>query len=702
MPRAASSSKPADIRVTRRVYHPRCEFRTRFTSEISMNVKGTQPSGFFAMDDRKRWVTYHRSVSKKLEGVTSNLLAFAGNNKKTTRGQNPKTGNFFNPFKFTAYQSAIKGSDKPDFDPYYQGWLYDKLLKWQKSMAKDIVRQVHARNPDIQINADHGYPCVLLAIPKPPNEKNEKIWSRLVGMYLLAISNRLARERGINIEMVRRSSFGALRPSITDCGKSTRISLGLVPGVYANNILIDAILFTHSLLTQPDKYFNMPLILKRLENTLETYNQGLSSKKSVSLKETLWDTLWARGDSNGPSFASQFFRKEIVPEYLIDQMLLMHPEKTLEMIFRNERWCRETFAHPLARIFGAFHLNKKGQLAIDEKKLNLQTFDWYHERPVYDPAFQILLLDFALQTGMSTKNLASLRGPGLLLHHLHNYFENYLMSFFFNLPIALAAKDGFGSDSDCEASIDISDDQETLTVFSKKFITATGMRAIQMAYAIARMYLIEKHHMDTLEISFNAQNMYYETDEALTEKHSIPILVTEKRTVRGKQQCIGFFDQNHCNASQSEAPKYEFGRNDKVFVLDITSSTTKEIGKQLLSSWETRPGLEVILTVSSGLKNEQGMSDYNPYGTVRIFARSRAVCDWLYLQLVQCESAADYKHPAASHWMRRTAKAAGMTPTNAKILDVYDEYRDEYIARLLMHEKDRQIDSLVTPPAPGL
>ena len=58
--------------------------------------------------------------------------------------------------------------------------------------------------------------------------------------------------------------------------------------------------------------------------------------------------------------------------------------------------------------------------------------------------------------------------------------------------------------------------------------------------------------------------------------------------------------------------------------------------------------------------------------------------------------------PATSHWLRRAAKTAGMTPTNAQILDVYDEYRDEYIARLLMHDKDRQIDRPVAPPAPGL
>ena len=72
--------------------------------------------------------------------------------------------------------------------------------------------------------------------------------------------------------------------------------------------------------------------------------------------------------------------------------------------------------------------------------------------------------------------------------------------------------------------------------------------------------------------------------------------------------------------------------------------------------------------VSSGLKNEQAMSDYNPYGCIRIFTRDKKDLKKVYNYLVGFEEEAQYAHPQKSHILRKNAKDAGFTPTNRAIL----------------------------------
>lgn len=668
MPRA-QSSKPVAARITEQVYFPRCEFHSRFTNTLSETLIGTGTSGLFAMNKPTRWASYHRGTKKGLSGVKKGTFAFKGNQPKLENAQAPKTGNFFSPFAFEDYQSAVKGSRARILKTRKASW-YNALLKWQKDMAGDIVAKVREKNPAIRINADYGYPCVLVAIPKPAAEKNYNVWSKFVAVYVLAIANRLARERGVNIEMVRRSSFGMLRPAVADCDKSTRISLGLVPKAYAA-CLVDAIVYTHSLLTNPAP-FQMPFTSIRLEKTLAAYNEANSTDTktvAIALQPTLWESLWANGDAGNRSFATQFFRKKLVSEYLIDLILKAHPQKSVDEIFKSPRLLKQTFAIPLTTLFKAFRAvrkpNGKMALPINVDAFTLSTFNWSHNLHLDEPEFWDISRRFAQQINAPKVKTGKLC-PGFRLDGFHLFFEQYLKDFFFNPPEKLAAVDGYGSDSDCELTFVYPKDV-SLDIFGKKLITATGMRAIQLAYAACRLYLGKKHRVDALKIGFDAQDMYYETATAL-KSHAIPIPEGDERTDRGRQHAIGFFDVNHCNTSHRKGPKFPLGPHDRVFVLDTTSATTVEIHEQLLELLQTRPKLEVILTVSSGLKNEQGMSDYNPYGTVRMFARKEAHCDWMYKCLVRLEEAADYLHPATSHWLRRTAKEAGMTPTNREIM----------------------------------
>ena len=636
--------------ITDAEYFPRCEFHTRFPA-------------LFKMDNPAKWSTYHRSAFKRIVGVTQTGFHFLGNQPTKKDGMMPKTGNFYNPFAFKKYRQALtKGKSKITQSP--PAFWYDAILNRQKMIAADVVSKVRAINKKILVNSDNQYPCVLFKIPKPDAEKNINTWSQLVAIYVLAITNKLAYERGINIEMVRRSSFGCLRPAISDCDQSVRINIGLSPVDYADCV-VNAIVYTHRLFGNIDN-FKVPVVSKSLTNELDKYNKLRSPKVKITQRKYLWDTLWANGDVKNHSFASQFFRTKIVPEKLIDLIFEANLDKPIADIFASPELIKKTFATPLIRILKAIRIVDK-KISINITMDTLKEFQWENEQVVQDQEFWDFSADLAARINVPERLCQQLRN-GCRLNNFHNFFELKLKEFFFNPPKSLRSEDGYGSDSEADATYFDPDNGEVFSFYAKKLITATGMRAIQLTYAAARLYLQQEHETDSLQVSFYATGMYYETHQALSA-HPIPIVASpDELPTRGKQRNISFFDRNYCNTSHQRpvTPKPE--RNDKVFVVDTTSATTEETYEILHQLWDTKPDLEVIFTVSSGLKNEQSMADYNPYGTIRIFTKNKAIRETAYDLLTQLEDNADYQHPAASHWLRRTAKSAGMTPTNNAIL----------------------------------
>jgi hypothetical protein len=639
----------------RGIYYPRSEYHCRYPA-------------LFLMNDSSRWSTYHRSHFKRIEGEKTNAFTFLGNQKNAIAGIYPKTGCFYNPLRFKNYQKAIQPIEKTDIIQSSPASWYDRLLNQQKNMAFYIVHQIKQSDAHFLINADNHYPCILFTLPKPPAEKNPKTWSQFLLVYFIAFTNKLALERGINIEIVRRSSFGSLRPSVADCGESVRVNLGLIPHAYADCI-IEAMLHLKTLFDEP-AIFQRQFKPDALKETLQQYNETKSTPEKnidIHLKETLWDTLWAAGDSSNRSFASQFFRKAYVVEYLIDLILEASLKDSLENLIEQKD--PDVFVRPLETILSKICLDK-ARLCINIHTDSLKQYTWNKAHQIKEDTFWDLAKDFGQRLGLSLEDPVFKRLiKEQKTEDFHNCFEAWLANFAFQPAKDETVEDGYGSDSDEEVDIDI--DDEMLTIYAKKFITATGMRAIQLSYAAARMYLCDNYGIDLLNITVDTTNMYYETNEALLDKYAIPLDDTGKRKKKTLKSNLGFFDLNHCNATQNREKMNVFSTveaQDRICVLDITSSTTEEVHHALRSLWLNRPNLEIILTLSSGLKNEQNMSDYNPYGTVRIFAKDPEAMNKIYHDLISLEESADYKHPKESHLLRRTAKITGMTLTNKAIL----------------------------------
>lgn len=641
-----------------RVYFPRSEFHCRFPSLLDM-------------EDSIRWNTYHRSDFKKLEGTTKAQWKFQGNQESIKAGMYPKIGNFYNPFYFKPYKKALQPIKKAKSTSEPALW-YDRLLTYQKEMASYVVKQVKEKAPDFRINADNNYTCVLFSLTKPLNEKNSKIWSQFLSVYLIALANTLAYERGINIEMVHRSSFGSLRPSVAECGESIRVNLGLTPKPYADCV-IDAIFYLQKIFDNPEA-FEIPFESAALTKTLTNYNNQNSTEKknsqkkknvNIHLKATLWDTLWAAGDSSNRSFASQFFRTSVVTEYLVDSIQSRCLQKPLSTLFENKKAYTEAFVTPLTNVLKRIKMNNKS-LSIQCKTDDLKSYQWKKAEPVEDEDFWTLAQELAEQLETPKKEINTLIDEKIT-EDFHSRFEALVANFIFQPVANNSVTDGNGSDSEEEGELEING--EAQTVHAKKMITATGMRAIQLIHAISRKYLHDEYKIDPSFLTFSASQMYYETDEALS-KHPIPIKSIHEKNKKRIQTNVGFFDVNHCNTTH-EIMHDEISlidKRDRICAIDVTSATTQEIREILVRLYEERPNLELILTISSGLKNEQAMGDYNPYGTVRVFSKNDKSLDTIYSDLVELEKKAGYLHPKESHLIRKTAKLAGLTPTNASIL----------------------------------
>lgn len=645
---ASGTIKP----VRDRVYLPRSEFHCRYPSLLDLT-------------DPVRWTTYHRSDFKKIEGATKDQFKFQGNQESITTGMYPKTGNFYNPFHFTSYKKALKPVKKALTISEPALW-YDRLLVQQKNMAAYVVKQVKERDPDILINADNDYTCALFSLPKPKGEKNPKIWSQFLSVYLIAFANTLAHERGINIEMVHRSSFGCLRPSVADCGESVRVNLGLTPKPYADCV-VDAILYLQKF-AKNQKAFKIPFQSVALTNTLNNYNKIKSTKTkpvNIQLKDTLWNTLWAPGDSSNKSFASQIFRKSVVKECLVDLIQNACLAQPLEDLFEDKKAYSKAFIEPLKKVLQSIKLNGKS-LSIQLDCEDLKSYEWGAAQNVEDDEFWALAGEMAEQLGATKREVATLIKKQKT-EDFHSCFEAWVANFIFQPKEDNSVEDGNGSDSEEEGELEVKG--ESQTVHAKKIITATGMRAIQLIHAVSRKYLHDKYQIDPLYLTFTASQMYYETDEALS-KHPIPIDYVHEKTKKRVQTNVGFFDINHCNTTHEEMADEIalIDKKDRICAIDVTSATTREINETLVRLYEQRPNLELILTISSGLKNEQAMGDYNPYGTVRIFSKNRDSLNEIYDDLVELEEQSGYLHPKESHLIRKSAKLAGMTPTNASIL----------------------------------
>lgn len=450
------------------VYLPRCAYYTHFPSFFEKNSDS--------------YNTYHRSAEKKLKNVKNNQFAFKGNQSAMTSGMSPKTGNFYNPFHFPDYKNAVIPEEIAPSNTAKAFW-YDKLLNFLKANAKSVVESL-PETDNFKINQDHDYPCVLFSITQPGRlEKNIKIWTHFISIYFIAIANKLANERGINIETVRRSSFDTIRPSVAECGQSLRVSLGLSPKSY-HQCVIDTINYL-KILFENSTVFDIPADPKQtLSKVISKYNN--IKKSNIQLKNTLWETLWANADSGNRSFVTQIFRREHVVNVIIDDILNAMGEHSIKDIFSSDELKKSCFARPMVSYLENL-ICVKDVLTTNYTDKELQAFQWKKTVKFKNNPFWLLIREFGKAIHANPLEIEEICQTKRNYGELYHYLESWLINFNFHPRKYQDVTDGYGSDSDTEANLLISN--QTQKIYAKKFITATGMRTIQLSYACAKRFL---------------------------------------------------------------------------------------------------------------------------------------------------------------------------------------------------------------------
>lgn len=189
-----------------------------------------------------------------------------------------------------------------------------------------------------------------------------------------------------------------------------------------------------------------------------------------------------------------------------------------------------------------------------------------------------------------------------------------------------------------EAAITRFECNEEDECFHAELIVSTGMRAINLAHFCAMFWTRAEER--------NTNYMYYETAGAIktidvfkeSKMHMSP---KEKKifneTVPCMQKTVRFIDLNHCVSSgdvkknkvilDNILEKNVKKNNEKLIIFDYTSATSMEVNEAINKFIKH---VDVIILVSSGLKNEQLGADTNPYGTIRIITILKNELESLY------------------------------------------------------------------------
>jgi|GEM_PF-5276148 len=267
----------------------------------------------------------------------------------------------------------------------------------------------------------------------------------------------------------------------------------------------------------------------------------------------------------------------------------------------------------------------------------------------------------------------------------------------------------WGSDSETE----VPDFVKTKTIFAKKVIVANGMLSINLSYYAARsaIYLVsaikemeedddlddvfDSHRngmtVDSGKVTINCNNTYFETISGNPKKPLCLDAATDPpRQRKNAKADILVFDLNSFKADfiaqKADLSEQLEVTKPMVVVLDHTSSTTDEIRHAIKTIYAVHPGVSLVLLITSGLKNEQGGGDNNPYGKLTVLSlanqgEKNTLTNFIYdeitaLTLPDTEVRLSKKAllPKAAHAIRQSYKDRGLTTTAHSIL--HDDLED--------------------------
>lgn len=692
---SASSLSLNDIK-----YFPRCEFYNRF--------KGTTQ---FTMNEEQYWGTYIRSTGRGggYDRFTKVLLdqkkSKIRNNQKLCydykEGGEPgvghsHTGSLESPFNHKPY-SKIFDKRTPPFRPIVQNKVYNSILEYKNSMCEQIVRNfnhiVLLEAYKVRIYHKNNYPCLLVNVQGIKG----KYYYKAIMSYYVGIVNSLVIKNQLPIEIVIRSSFGHFCPSVSDTGDYTfRINIGLVPTLYTQ-YLVQGLVELTKVVKAWDEYELVSEVVKEQNLGAQKYNGNRGASSTTKVQVTLWTEgqtiraiLDSVGDISGKKVISQLLRQRHYSDLLVDYVMSECSGDA------------PNYAEPIAMMLSQIVYTTANAASLDENsedsseeetettkatstiKVRMSNVNFSYKQAKQtislsnqnkhtisnDTNFWALISNFLKALQVSNQEVESIKN-NIEIASLFQRLESTHITFLEKSVVNEELGDS-GSDSEREISYD------GKKYYSRKIVVSSGMKAIMLASYVA-LYRVMKQNPDASKDSqlINTNFMYYETSKAIKFVYNAFLPILEKKAVHLKAHvksvhCIHCIDINHCasnpNQMEQDLNNLEFIRSKAPIILDYTSATSSKIRNMVLNIFRNEI-TDVILLVNSGIKNEQGGFDLNPYGVLRILTiNPQTLLELDGVARGVLSRGKDFV-PKTSNQIRKLYKAAGFSLTTDDIFN---------------------------------
>lgn len=708
---------------------PRSEYYTRFKGTTAFAMENPAYWGTYHRSESSRFFDI-AGDSKNKRTTVQFSSPLAKKPPKKTHSFYAHTGGYRSPFSMASYAEALsldKLIDEGKIDIrdrllWYKNEMA-KIVVNSFEVRNKNKQKIGKKKSYIRpiAYAEHDYPCVLVALPVLNTAEiqteatkywdgHKKPFQRLILCSFIAFLNVEAIQEGIPIEMVLRASFGHNSPSICETDDTFRINVGLIPQKYAILIgkalykLNEAINAISDHTSQPapfDDSFHARVRVYNVNKLKEVINENAcyvalrgtrdfikaehseeafqrlyksfakidkdnkvrkASFYPVMLKDkNIWQVIRAYGDSGAKSVLNECFREKGTEDWFTNQImeaLLTGSANPIETALDKLLRCLVYGEKAVTMNYEKIHR----ELKFAKREFANPSFEKiYAEDPAFSEMVEILCGAFSIDKP-TTALYAELERGGIKLLTTHKASEQ------------LSEQPDFGSDSEFSDELTDVELTEKPHLSHVKLRVCAGMKAILLAHYGALSYL---YSLGIANYDKDIQQMYYEVEEALRfVEISKPVrnkiranIIAEIKT--GSVSKILHFDLNHCNAGNSADNKNLKEKlntvKPRIVVLDYTSSISQSVEKALHECLSNQ-AIEFVICVNSGLKNDQGGLDFNPYGEVRICARNRKIATEIY-EMMQKGLSEEDKLSQKTHGLVRVCKRSKLA------LSFYDSFK---------------------------
>lgn len=591
--------------------------------------------------------------------------------------------------------------------------LYNKLLKYQLKLCGHIAVYFQSvyLTPALKIGFYNEYPCLMVKITPPDlfrknvadtneislitiSESCKEAWTNFVISFFIGLVNYNAYKNNISIEMVRRSSFGFISPTIAATGSSMRINLGIVPLQYLDIIKTSLQSLDIALrwfyyvqenknLPQNHSYqnknpFGNSCLFFQSPDYSEYISAANADKKDIYLIRSLVELFFTKAEKgkNGQTTIQNIVRTSFALNKIsihTFNSLFAENKTSTDVLFRVAWWT----VMQLTVDKDTLTFKQVDNTIIQHRFKNLTNIKKIEDNDFWN---LVMYVKGKFQTENLTNNLfkkvlaeiyTSYQNQSVL--NLHYQLE-YLNELLYIKAIEDAENqtdidDGYGSDSDEEGDV------EQTKVYAKKLVTHNGMYAITSVLLGINQYSFTLKPLSTNTI-FADNTIYYEVNHVIKKLNEIGTNINRVEHVEDANVII--YDINSCITQDKPISNFYTQIlnnthliNQKIIIFDSTSAIIEKCHRFL--SWAVNQAHAVIF-VSSGLKHEQIGADKNAYGTIRIFSKDQSTRDKLYNLIKQSTwllGLGPLLSPV-SHIHRRLMKKLDAVPVNRLFFNPYN------------------------------